>query len=741
VHTPSRSFQTILAAWICAFFLIGIPHAGWAQTTVCPGQEGEAAIQCIQTQYSPASTLGYDDARELMYLELDANASNEVSGIYSGYTVTITDTDDPIGDAFQQDVNAEHLYPQSKGASDEPQRSDLHSLYPARAQVNSARGNISFAPVSESDADRWYRTDTIQDDIPSNPVLWSQRDEQDGWQPRTERKGEVARAVLYFYTIYRQEANAEDDTYFETMRETLVTWNDDHAVTNEEETRMQEIASEQGNENPFVLDPTLAARTFGAPTGTSPTLALESDPVVGDDASEAELTVRYSNSDGEAASVDIQFDASNSTLSASDIGDFNFQTVTFSADASDGDTKTIAVPITGEATPGGEDEGVFELANLNASDEVSIGAPSTATLTLVDVSPPLVLNEVHYNPAQGTEGDANDDGVRDAFDDQFVELYNTSSSTTLDLSGYVHFDEDVFETGLVRHTFPNGTIVEPGESIVVFGGGDPADTIPGVVQTASSGRLSLANTGDSFTLRNSYDMDIISFTYQGQVAGKSKTRDPEFTGDFVAHTDVAPGELFSPGQTTDGDPLPVELSDFTVQTADEAATLQWTTRSETNNAGFEVQHQGPEAEAFASLGFVEGQGTTNERQTYTFETEALNPGTHRFRLQQRDTDGASTLTEPQTVDVQMQEAARLRVYPVPVREDATVQFAVDSAQEVTIEVYNALGQRVRTLHQGPVAVQQAETLQWRGSSLASGLYIVRLHGEKSSATQRITVVR
>lgn len=209
----------------------------------------------------------------------------------------------------------------------------------------------------------------------------------------------------------------------------------------------------------------------------------------------------------------------------------------------------------------------------------------------------------------------------------------------------------------------------------------------------------------------------------------------------AAHADSDSDARFVLRIDPDEDPLPVELADFTVQTAGQAATLAWETHSETNNAGFEVQHQGPEAEAFASLGFVEGQGTTNERQTYTFETDALNPGTHRFRLQQRDTDGTSTLTEPQTVNVQMQEAAQLRVYPVPVREDATVQFAVDSAQEVTIEVYNALGQRVRTLHQGPVAAQQTETLQWGGSGLASGLYIVRLRGEKGSATQRITVVR
>ena len=740
------------------FLIVGIVLVLWgragaaiAQTTVCPGQEGEAAIQCIQTQYSPTATLGYENARELMYLELDADASGQVTGIYSGYTVTVTDTDDPIGDAFDQDINAEHLYPQSKGAGSEPQKSDLHGLRPARVQVNSARGNVPFAPVPTDAADQWYRNDTSQQAAPPEPTLWSQRRSDTAWEPRAARKGDVARAVLYFYAIYRADLDSVDDTYFETMRETLLTWNDLDPADAAEDARMQAVAEAQGNENPFVLDPTLAQRTFAPNEETTPTLAFELGPVVPDDASETELVVRYDSPNGSATTVDVTFDSQGSTLSAADLGGFDTQTVSFEPDATNGQTQTVTVPITGEATTGSEDIGRFVLENPESNGPVSIGTPVSTTLTLVDVDPPLVLNEVLYDPPPGADGDANGDGVRDAFDDEFVEVYNTSSSIPLDLSGYVYFDEDVFETGRVRHTMPEGTVVEPGESIVVFGGGTPSSDIPGVVQTASSGRLSLANAGDSFTLRNAYDMEITTFTHTGTTDNESMTRDPEFTGDFVAHSTIS-SELFSPGRQADGDPLPVELAEFEAQRADrrraseEAVVLQWRTLSETNNAGFDIQRRAgsaPEStrESWQSIATIGGAGTTDQPQSYRFEDTALPfaADSLAYRLRQIDTDGSTSLSEAVVLARPAVAARLLRPYPNPTRSAATVPFALPKRQAVRITLYDIMGRRVRTLVEGERSGRHEIPLNV--SQLASGMYVIRMQTGGMTDTQRITVVR
>ncbi|MEL6772619.1 MAG: VCBS repeat-containing protein, partial [Bacteroidota bacterium] len=85
--------------------------------------------------------------------------------------------------------------------------------------------------------------------------------------------------------------------------------------------------------------------------------------------------------------------------------------------------------------------------------------------------------------------------------------------------------------------------------------------------------------------------------------------------------------------------VPVELTVFSAVLSGEAARLTWATASETNNAGFHVEHRAPSADVFATLGFVDGAGTTTATQRYAFETGTLAPGAHRFRLRQVDFDG------------------------------------------------------------------------------------------------------
>ena len=194
----------------------------------------------------------------------------------------------------------------------------------------------------------------------------------------------------------------------------------------------------------------------------------------------------------------------------------------------------------------------------------------------------------------------------------------------------------------------------------------------------------------------------------------------------------------------EGTPLPVELSAFDATLSNESATLQWTTASETNNAGFEVQRRGPEGDTFQPLGFVESHadgGTTQEARQYQFETDALSPGRHVFRLRQVDTDGSATLSDTVAVEVGLGATSSVEVAPNPVRTDATVTLRVRSEQEVTAALYDLLGRKVRTLHEGRLAPRQAHRLSLETSGLTSGTYLLRVTGERFETTQRVTVVQ
>ncbi|MDC0480576.1 endonuclease, partial [Candidatus Marinimicrobia bacterium] len=87
--------------------------------------------------------------------------------VYTGYTITLDTTQDPSTNAYEQGINCEHTYPQSMGASEEPQKSDMHHLFPCKSNVNSSRGNDPYAEIPDEDTDTWYRNDYSQEDIPS----------------------------------------------------------------------------------------------------------------------------------------------------------------------------------------------------------------------------------------------------------------------------------------------------------------------------------------------------------------------------------------------------------------------------------------------------------------------------------------------------------------------------------------------------------------------------------------------
>jgi len=191
-----------------------------------------------------------------------------------------------------------------------------------------------------------------------------------------------------------------------------------------------------------------------------------------------------------------------------------------------------------------------------------------------------------------------------------------------------------------------------------------------------------------------------------------------------------------------GSPLPVELVDFTARVDGSATTLSWTTASEQNNAGFYVQRRTADS-TFATLdgAFVEGAGTTNESQTYSYRVEDLEAGTHTFRLKQVDTDGSTTFSDPVEVKIGLSGEFALSTYPNPVQTQATVEFAVKEQSDVTITLFNTLGQKVRTVYRGTPAAEQTKRVQIDTQDLSSGAYFLRLEGDGVTGTERVTVVK
>lgn len=193
-------------------------------------------------------------------------------------------------------------------------------------------------------------------------------------------------------------------------------------------------------------------------------------------------------------------------------------------------------------------------------------------------------------------------------------------------------------------------------------------------------------------------------------------------------------------------PLPVELVAFTAVADGSSVVLSWTTASEQNNAGFELQYrpgssQGSSKEAWTTLDFIDGHGTTTQLHRYDYRTDALSAGTHSFRLRQVDIDGTAQLSDVVTVTARMPDRLTLAPpAPNPARGQATIRYTLPRSAEIRLEVYDVRGRRVAILAAGQQEAGRKEIV-YDAHRLPSGLYFIRLAAEGEVQTQKMAIVR
>ncbi len=191
--------------------------------------------------------------------------------------------------------------------------------------------------------------------------------------------------------------------------------------------------------------------------------------------------------------------------------------------------------------------------------------------------------------------------------------------------------------------------------------------------------------------------------------------------------------------------LPVELVSFEVLADGSSVVLSWQTAAETNNAGFEVEHRrvGETTQGeWQSLSWSEGEGTTTQVQHYSHRVHELAAGRHVFRLKQVDYDGTFAYSPEVEVTIEMVESYALSsAYPNPFNPETSFELSVREQQEVTIEVYDVLGRMVAVLYRGGMQANASRVFRWEAGDHASGLYFIRVVGERFAETRQVTLVK
>ncbi|MBK8981220.1 MAG: T9SS type A sorting domain-containing protein [Ignavibacteria bacterium] len=177
-------------------------------------------------------------------------------------------------------------------------------------------------------------------------------------------------------------------------------------------------------------------------------------------------------------------------------------------------------------------------------------------------------------------------------------------------------------------------------------------------------------------------------------------------------------------------PLPVELASFTSTVTGNNVNLKWTTSSEINNSGFDIEKSLLEnnvSEDWVKIGSQSGNGTTNNQSSYEFIDKNLSTGKYNYRLKQIDFNGNfryHNLAGEIVIGIP-NKFSLSQNYPNPFNPKTVINYELPAAGNVSIKIFDISGKEISTLidHSMEAGIHSAE---FDGSDLSSGVYFYTL---------------
>ncbi len=175
---------------------------------------------------------------------------------------------------------------------------------------------------------------------------------------------------------------------------------------------------------------------------------------------------------------------------------------------------------------------------------------------------------------------------------------------------------------------------------------------------------------------------------------------------------------------------PVELVLFTAIANANEIILNWTTATEINNQGFEIERK-TASEDWQKISFIEGHGTTTETQHYSFTDNDVSSGTYQYRLMQMDYGGSFEYSNIIEVEVALSNKFSLsQNYPNPFNPVTKIKYSIPQnvrreTGNINLKIYDVLGREIATLVNEEKPAGEYE-IGFSGTNLPSGIYFYQL---------------
>lgn len=185
--------------------------------------------------------------------------------------------------------------------------------------------------------------------------------------------------------------------------------------------------------------------------------------------------------------------------------------------------------------------------------------------------------------------------------------------------------------------------------------------------------------------------------------------------------------------------LPVELTSFSAKVQGNSVLLSWSTATEKNNMGFEVQRS-LDSKNFASVGFVNGKGTSTTVNNYSYSDNTVSAKCY-YRLKQVDFNGNYEFSP--AIEVESMGVTNYTLsqnYPNPFNPSTQIKFALPKDGFVTLKVYNVLGKEVASVV-NEYKTSGNYTVNFSAKSLSSGIYFYTIKADGFTQTKKMTILK
>jgi len=189
--------------------------------------------------------------------------------------------------------------------------------------------------------------------------------------------------------------------------------------------------------------------------------------------------------------------------------------------------------------------------------------------------------------------------------------------------------------------------------------------------------------------------------------------------------------------------VPVELLAFTASVRNSGVQLLWSTASELNNHGFEIERSINDADNFVTVAFVDGNGSSTEVNYYSYSDQPdLNGINHLYyRLKQVDFDGTFSYSDVVSVSYDVPTSFVLNQnFPNPFNPSTRITYFAPNESFVSIKLYDFLGRELKTLVNDFKATGSYEIL-FDASDISSGTYFYTMIAGNYSDTKKMMILK